>query len=156
MVRLHSIPRLLRKFAQLDQRKRLLLAEAVVGLLAARLALAFISFPRLTRRFGILVSASDPRLLHVRPDPHQAVIAVDVRWAVTRAARYVPFMAVCLPQAIAAHRMLTRRGIATVMHFGVAKVDTKTLDTHAWLDAGGVEVTGYPVAERLAEIARFV
>ena len=27
---------------------------------------------------------------------------------------------------------------------------------HAWLDAAGVEVTGYPLEECLAEIARFV
>lgn len=30
------------------------------------------------------------------------------------------------------------------------------LDAHAWLDAAGVEVTGYPVAEGFAEIACFV
>ena len=30
------------------------------------------------------------------------------------------------------------------------------LDTHAWLDAAGVEVTGYPVAPHFAEIACFV
>jgi len=156
MVRLRSIPRLLRKFTQLDHRKRLLLAEAVVGLLAARLALAFISFPRLTRRFGILVSASDPRFLQASDNPDQASIAVDVGWAVTRAARYVPFKPVCLPQAMAAHRMLRRRGVASVMHFGAVKIEAKPLDTHAWLDAAGVKVTGYPVAERLAEIARFV
>jgi len=32
----------------------------------------------------------------------------------------------------------------------------KPLDAHAWLDAAGVEVTGYPVAEGFAEIACFV
>jgi hypothetical protein len=32
----------------------------------------------------------------------------------------------------------------------------KPLDAHAWLDAAGVEVTGYPVAENFAEIACFV
>jgi transglutaminase superfamily protein len=156
MTRLHSIPRLLRRFAQLDYRKRLLLAEAAFGLLAARLALIFISFPRLARRFGTLVSAADPRLLQMSADPNQALIAVDVGWAVTRAARYAPLKAVCLPQAMAAHRMLRRRGVASVMHFGAAKGRVKPLATHAWLDAAGVEVTGYPVAEQVTEIASFV
>ena len=35
-------------------------------------------------------------------------------------------------------------------------VMAKPLDAHAWLDAAGVEVTGYPVAENFAEIACFV
>jgi hypothetical protein len=75
---------------------------------------------------------------------------------VTRAARYVPFRAVCLPQAMAARLMLKRRGIASTMHFGAAKGEAKPLDAHAWLDAAGVEVTGFPVAEKFAEIACFV
>jgi len=65
-------------------------------------------------------------------------------------------MALCLPQAMAAHRMLTRRGVASVVHFGAAAGLTKSLDAHAWLDAAGVKVTGYPIDESLAEIARFV
>lgn len=156
MARLRSIPRMLRRFAQLDYRKRLLLAEAAFGLLAARFALIFISFPRLARRFGTLVSATDPRLLRASIGPDQALIARDVSWAVTRAAQYVPFQALCLSQAMAAHRMLRRRGVASVMHFGAAKGWIKPLDTHAWLDAAGVEVTGYPIAEQLTEIACFV
>ncbi len=157
MARLNSI-RLLRRFAQLDYRRRLLLAEAVVGLVAARLALLFISFPRLARRFGTLVSPTDPRVLETEKtaSPAQIGVAEDIGWAVTCAARYAPFNAVCLPQAITAHRMLRRRGVASVMHFGAAMGKSKPLDTHAWLDAAGVEVTGYPVKGRLAEIACFV
>ena len=135
-----------------------MLAEAMFGLLAARIALMFVPFPRLARQFGTLVSPSDPRVRAARTDAdfRQNSIAGDISRAVTRAARYAPFKAVCLPQAIAAHRMLRRRGIASVMHFGAAKGQIKSLDTHAWLDAAGVEVTGYPVAKQLAEIACFV
>ena len=39
---------------------------------------------------------------------------------------------------------------------GAARGTDKPLDAHAWLDAAGVEVTGYPVAEGFAEIACFV
>jgi hypothetical protein len=41
--------------------------------------------------------------------------ARDIGWAVTRAAGHVPFGAVCLPQAIAAQRMLKRHGIACIV-----------------------------------------
>ena len=158
MAPFRSIRRLLLRFVRLDNLSRLLLVEAVCGLLAARIALIFTPFPRLAERFGTLVSPTDPRIRNVLSDtdPNQVVIAADVGWAVTRAARYAPFRAVCLPQAIAAHRMLRRRGVASVMHFGAARRQTKTLDAHAWLDAAGVEVTGYPVEQWLAEVACFV
>ena len=61
-----------------------------------------------------------------------------------------------MPQAMAAHTMLKRRGVASVMHFGAAKSKEKSLEAHAWLDAAGVEVTGYPIAKNFAEIACFV
>ena len=153
------IRRLLRRFGQVDNRRRALLAEAVAHLLAARLALIFIPFPRLARHLGTFVPPADPRAVAARtetvPDD-QVQLAADIGWAVTRAARYVPFKAVCLPQAMAARVMLKRRGVKSVMHFGAAKGTKKPLDAHAWLDAAGVQVTGYPVAKNFAEIACFV
>jgi hypothetical protein len=158
MVRLRLIRRRLRRFRELDDRRRALLAEAVAYLLAARLALIFIPFPRLARRLGALVPPTDPRTTPARTAtaPDEAQLAADIGWAVTCAARYVPFKAVCLPQAMAARAMLERRGVKSVMHFGAAKGMDKPLDAHAWLDAAGVEVTGYPVAANFAEIACFV
>jgi len=152
------IRRLLRRFGQVDNRRRALLAEAVAYLFAARLALIFIPFPRLARRLGTFVPPADARAVAVRVGtaPDQALLAEAIGWAVTRAARYVPFRAVCLPQAMAARVMLRRRGVRSVMHFGAAKGTEKPLDAHAWLDAAGVQVTGYPVAEGFAEIACFV
>jgi hypothetical protein len=135
-----------------------LLAEAVACLLAARLALIFIPFPRLARRLGTFVPPADARLTQVGAGTARghARLAEEIGWAVTRAARYVPFKAVCLPRAVAARAMLERRGVQSVMHFGAAKGTEKPLEAHAWLDAAGVEVTGYPVATNFAEIACFV
>jgi hypothetical protein len=158
MARLRSIRRLARRFGQIDNRRRALLAEAVAWLLAARLALIFIPFPRLARNLGSFVSPADARALQARAKTSQkeAHVAEAIGWAVTRSARYVPFKAVCLPQAMAARIMLRRRGVSSVLHFGAAKGKEKPLDAHAWLDAAGVEVTGYPVAANFAEIACFV
>ncbi|HZK80688.1 MAG TPA: lasso peptide biosynthesis B2 protein, partial [Humisphaera sp.] len=158
MVQLRLIRRLLLRARQLDSRRRALLAEAVACLLAARLALIFIPFPRLAQRLGTFVPPSDPRVAQAANavPQDQTQLAEEIGWAVTRAARYVPFKAVCLPQAMAARVMLKRRGVKSVMHFGAAKGAEKPLDAHAWLDAAGVEVTGYPVAKNFAEIACFV
>jgi hypothetical protein len=158
MARLRSIRRPLRRFRQVGGRRRVLVAEAVVWLLLARLALIVIPFPRLARHLGTFVPPSDARALLAKSKGAQESVrlAEEVGWAVTRVARYVPFKAVCLPQAMAARIMLKRRGVSSVLHFGAAKGEEKPLDAHAWLDAAGVEVTGYPVAKGFAEIACFV
>jgi Transglutaminase-like superfamily len=157
MVPSRSIRRLLLRFRQVGARRRMLVIEAILCLAAARLALIFIPFPHLARRLGDFVAPSDPRVLRAKVSVEaKAPLAQEIGWAVTRAARYLPFKAVCLPQAMAARVMLKRRGVASVMHFGAAKGEAKPLDAHAWLDAAGVEVTGYPVAKNFAEIACFV
>jgi Transglutaminase-like superfamily len=156
-MRIRLIRRLLLRFRQVDNRRRALLVEAVMCLLAARLALIFVPFPRLARHIGTFVPPTDPRATPAKAGAadERKLLAEDIGWAVTRSARYLPFKAVCLPQAMAARVMLKRRGVASVMHFGAARGRDK-LDAHAWLDAAGVEVTGYPVAESFAEIACFV
>ena len=152
------IRRRLTRLKQVDNGQRLMLVEASAWLLLSRLALVFVPFPKLARRLGEFVPPDDPRALRMREhnDAAQAAMAESVGWAVTRAARHVPFKAVCLPQAMAARVMLKRRGVASVMHFGAAKGTDKPLDTHAWLDAAGIEVTGYPVAKNFSEIGCFV
>jgi hypothetical protein len=158
MAQLPLIRRLLLRFRQIDNRRRRLLFEAIACLGLARLALIVVPFPRLARRLGTFVPPTDPRAAQARAaaDPDAAEFAKAVGWAVTRAARYLPFKAVCLPQAMAAQVMLKRRGIGSVMHFGAGKGEDKPIDAHAWLDAAGVEVTGYPVAANFSEIACFV
>lgn len=158
MARLRSIRRPLRRFAQVGHHRRGLVVEAVLWLLLARLALLFVPFPRLARHLGSFVSPADARATQARSHASQAHarLADEIGWAVTRSAHYLPFKAVCLPQAMAARFMLKRRGVSSVLHFGAAKGEEKPIDAHAWLDAAGVPVTGYPVAEGFAEIGCFV
>jgi hypothetical protein len=40
-----------------------------------------------------------------------------------------------------------------VIHFGTRRGEALSLAAHAWLDAAGVEVTGYPVEDNFTEIA---
>jgi hypothetical protein len=157
MKTLRQACRLLLRFRQLDMRRRAMVAEAIACLAIARLALIAVPFPRIARRLGDFVPPEDPRAaratIHAIAD---AAIACDIGWAVTRAARYMPFDAVCLPQAMAARLMLERRGVFSVMHLGACAPSDTVHETHAWLNAAGVEVTGYPVAARFTEIACFL
>jgi Transglutaminase-like superfamily len=148
----------LRRFAEIGGRRRGLLIEAAFWLLASRIALVAVPFPKLARRIGDFVAPSDERVTRARraSSDEEARLAAEIGWATVSAARHVPFRAVCLPQAMAARIMLRRRGVASVLHFGAAKGQEKAIDAHAWLDAAGVEVTGYPVAAQFSEIACFV
>jgi hypothetical protein len=147
-----------RRFGEVGGRRRGLLIEAAIWLLVTRVALLAVPFPRLARRLGAFVPPTDQRVTEAWQGCSEADkrLAAEIGWAVVRAARHVPFKAVCLPQAMAGRIMLRRRGVASVLHFGAAKGRDKPIDAHAWLDAAGVEVTGYPVAEQFSEIACFV
>lgn len=140
---------------QVDHRDRLLLAEAIWSLAAARVRLATQPFPRIARRLGGFTTPAQARASHEDriASADDQTTARKIGWAVTRAARHVPFGAVCLPQAMAAKAMLARRGIGSVMHFGTTRGEKLSLAAHAWLDAAGVEVTGYPVEASFTEIA---
>jgi hypothetical protein len=157
MASLHWIRRRLRSLRGLSARRRTLLIEAAVRLLAAQAVLRLVPFPYLAPRFGTFVPPSNPRAAMGQSgaSTEHAAAAREIGWAVTTAARHVPFQAVCLPQAMAARMMLKRRGVPSVIHFGAAK-GADALDTHAWLDAAGIEVTGFPVGGQFAEVACFV
>jgi hypothetical protein len=153
----HILRRIARRIYRITNRHRLLLAQAIVWLALARIALLAVPFEKLAARFGKVMPPGTGEGVQQRPlSAAQAVLAQDIGWAVTRAARYVPFRAVCLPQAIAAQAMLSRRGVPSVMHFGVVKKPGEALAAHAWLSAAEVEVTGYPVGPGYIEMARFL
>ena len=144
-----------RRLGQIGVGDHALLAEAALGLAAARIAIRTAPFPRIARRLGGFMAPQHAAAkAESVPLTHRDLeVARKVSWAVTIAARHLPFEAVCLPQAMAAHDMLRKRGIFSVMHFGTAPGQALSLDAHAWLNAGEIEVTGYPVGPEYTEIA---
>lgn len=147
-----SISRLWRKFRGLSRKRRSLLLEAAFWLVVSRLAVVFVCFPRIARHIGRLHAPAD-----LRADSSQnGADAREVSWAIDRSARLLPVRLVCLPQALAAWQMLHLRGISSRVHFGALRdPERATLTTHAWVDAGGVEVTGYREAHHCVEIGFF-
>jgi hypothetical protein len=121
--------------------------EAAFFLLVVRTALALLPLPRALRLFGIARGATGLG----RIDSEQAAL---VSRAIARAARHVPFRAVCLQQAFAALLMLRRRGLAATVHFGLLREDGE-LKAHAWSRCGEVAVTGVAAAPGFAPVAEF-
>ncbi len=74
--------------------------------------------------------------------------------AVARIAAWPRTWATCLPQALAAHRMLARRGIATRVRFGVRR-DARGLHSHAWLMHGARCVLGESGVAAYALVAEY-
>lgn len=153
-----AVPRKLRTFVALGTRRKLLVAEAVLSLITARLMLAAFPFRRIAQTLGRFVPPDDPRVpaLSCGPATEESRTAREIGWAVRAIAPWLPFRTACLQQALAARAMLRRRDIPTALHFGAGRTGGVSLDAHAWLDAAGVKVIGYPVAPHLREIGVFV
>lgn len=139
----------------------MLLLEASILLALARAELVAVPFRVIARRTGAFARPNDPavkNILAAEPDADKQALANEIGWAVTRAACYMPFKAVCLPQALAARQMLKRRGIASVLHLGanLPKSPGTRFDAHAWLETAGAEITGYPQAKDFIEIGCFI
>lgn len=141
------------------QRRRLMV-EALFWLAVARVALLVLPFRRVAAHLGDPLPPAEGarRLAAEAIPPGGDAIAREIGWAVRRMAGYVPFRSVCLQQALAGKAMLRRRDIAAALHLGVVTgvAPGATMKAHAWLDAAGVKVTGWPFDEDYAEVACFV
>jgi hypothetical protein len=139
----------LARFLAFPMREQARVVEAVLCLLVSRLALGLLPLPTALRLLRIVQGkAGSGRVV--------ASEAGDIALAVTRAARHVPFRAVCLQQAFAALLMLRRRGLAASVQFGLMReVGTGELKAHAWSHCGEVPVTGVAAAHGFTPVAIF-
>ena len=140
---------LMRKFWRLARHDRLLVLEATVWLAVAGFAIAILPFrnvgrlaTRPVRRPGLPQQA---RLTEVR----------RIRWAIAASATRVPWRAMCFQQGLAAQFMLRRRGVPSVLYYGVAPDDERGLSAHVWVCDGNVDVIGCEIASRFAVLATF-
>lgn len=144
----------LRNFAALPAREQRLALTAIAWLALTRVALRVVSF----NRVHALVAGPD-----VAPTRTTAARGDDgpraVRRALLRASRSLPGCT-CLAQSLVAERLLRRGGHAARLSIGVADTalpgDARvTLDAHAWVESGGVLVTGDDPHGRYRVLATF-
>jgi Transglutaminase-like superfamily len=120
---------------------RLLLAEAIVYLLAARLALSLFSFQQLTRLF--VRPAKQPELAGAERERARK----EVGRAIFRVRRSSFIRTTCMHRAIAAQAMLRRRGVSTTLYYGARTLPEQGLTTHVWLQDGTQGVVGHFAAK---------
>jgi hypothetical protein len=144
----------LRSFARLPRGERGLALRAIGWLVAVRAGLALVSFTRLRSLTGRGVRRG------TSPVPEWPVL---VRRAVARASRSLPGTT-CLAQSLVAERLLRAGGCDARLSIGVApavisggsnRSSREPLDAHAWVESGGVLVTGEDPHERYELLASF-
>jgi hypothetical protein len=137
------------KLWRLSGRDRLLLVEAIFWLALAWVAIAALPF----RQVGLLASVRVRR--EEPPFGERAAVVERIRWAIGACARRVPWRAKCFEQGLAAHLMLRRRGVLSVLYYGAAPHQQRGLSAHVWVRHGDIDVVGGEAASRYALLATF-
>jgi hypothetical protein len=122
-----------------------MLAEALAALALASLAIALLPF----RRVAVFASSAGRG-----PARSDAETVRRARSALIGWSRRVPWRAVCFQKGLALHWMLRRRGIRSVLLYGVRQ-DGDGLAAHVWIDVDGETVIGGEEAPTFACLARF-
>jgi hypothetical protein len=136
-----------RRIARLSGENWRLLAEALPTLVVASVAVKFLPFKQ--------VAASAARFRQGPPGPVDEAFLRKVRWAIDEWADRVPWRAVCFQRGLALHRMLRRRGIPSILHYGVAQSPEDGVSAHVWVSVGEQTVIGGEEAPRFKCLATF-
>ncbi len=123
----------LHKFLRLRSFERSLVIEAAFLLFAYVLVVRLLPF-RVWRR--VLPDRGQAAAV-----PGRALSPEKVCWAVAAAARLIPGTW-CLPQALAAHRLLRAAGYSARLRIGVCR--TPVFRAHAWVESSGRVIVGGP------------
>lgn len=143
-----------RRLSRLGFREWLIIAEASVMLAFAALAIKLVPFRTLAGR----LSAGDIGAAHLnasRDAADDTRRADEATWAVRAAWPFLPWRTVCFQKGLALHLMLRRRGIQSLLHYGVAQRKELGLSAHVWVSVGGRVLIGGREAEGFACLATY-
>lgn len=125
--------RLFFRFVALDGPERALSLRVIGALLAFRLALWTLPFPRIQKWL-------EKRSAPTSKSRAQTISRLQIARAIARCQALVP-RSTCLVQALAAHYLLRRAGHVSQLRLGVIKRDGELL-AHAWVECEEVVVVG--------------
>jgi hypothetical protein len=139
-------PNALQRLARMPLRDKALLAETVATLAWSSALIGLLPFKR------VVATAEAP---FPRRREAGTVDVQRLRRAVLSARRRVPWKAVCIQSALCLHLMLRRRGVVSVLHYGIASHSDAPLKAHVWLSVGGEILLGGEEAPNFTCVATF-
>jgi len=125
-------------------RKRLIQIAGWVG--AVRLGLLILPFRTVQ---WLLSRMAHPGAFRRHHPPVDTVEMGRIVQAVSTAGRYLA--ANCLPQALATHAILSRRGVPVLLRIGAARNTVGAFSAHAWVEHDGKVLIG-----QLEDLQRYV
>lgn len=137
------------KFLLLDKKTKLLFFEAYLYLGWAKF-LIFIRFRKVMPSLGSHMQETSFAL-----NAKNKAGLMDVRNAIRVASSYTVWESKCLDKAIAAGKMLQKRGIESTLYLGTAKNENAELIAHAWLRSGPFYITGAEGMNRFTVVGKF-
>ncbi len=151
--------RVLGSFLRAPARRKLLALEAAAELARARV-MTLMPARVYTADFGRLV-AGEADAQPPAVDGPASERAAEIGRMVEVVARAMPFRAVCLQQAIAVKRMLSRRDLRATVLLGVSRnaadraLAERGTAAHAWVTVGARVINGDQDLARFTVVARF-
>ncbi|MEK3795956.1 lasso peptide biosynthesis B2 protein [Paenibacillus sp. FSL R7-0204] len=126
-----------------------LIPEALWRLMLVRIQLLF-PFARTAPQLGVksletpaLSKASDIRRIQ------------QITKAIRVMSRYTPWKSTCMVRAVAALKMLEKRGIESTLYMGVARDKQGQMIAHAWLRSGAHYVSGDDAMQGFVVVEKF-
>lgn len=136
-------------FGSLNWEIKLLYLEAFVLLGWARI-LKLLPFSKVAPRLGIYMKETP----EITNNSSRATLG-SISQAVHIMSKYTFWESQCLVKAIAAMRMLEKRGIESTLYLGTAKDEKGKLIAHAWLRSGPFYITGSEGMEKFTVVSKF-
>ena len=121
----------------------LLFAQLLLAMIAAEMLIHMLPF----RRYAPMV-----RWMRGRT-PTPPALAARIRRLTLKAGNWLPWKVKCLVRCIAVRAVLGARGYTSDLSLGL-DIDAPDLAAHAWLQAGGITVSGAEEMRKFREVTR--
>ncbi|MDL4838972.1 lasso peptide biosynthesis B2 protein [Aquibacillus rhizosphaerae] len=137
-----------KKFLSLPLNRKILFLEAFFNLGWARI-LKGLPFTNVAKGLGVQ-AVETPNDAYSNPS-----MIRHISTTINIMSKYTVWESACLVQAIAAMRMLKRRGIESTLYLGTARDENHKMIAHAWVRSGPFYVTGAAERHRFTVVQTF-
>ena len=121
----------IKSFFSLSPKEKLLFFEALVFQYVTWMLLLILPFRRIVKRYP------NPETPGKTPD---AALLEKIRTATAQANVMALWKNRCLVQSLAARRMLSRRGLTSILYFGMIKGPNENPIAHSWITVNAIEI----------------